>query len=373
MISAPGPLTTTPTSNVEDLQEVAGTRLGCGEPVAFVTVRCGQGVACVLDDVISLQWDRRLDDISEAEAIVGVGGDCCLCLADVEPWCHELHIWRDGAEVWVGPITEITYSYNQIRIRARDSLAWLTVRVPSIDVSFLVDTDLSTIGSFIITTAFALDTVTCEIDNLYVQPTGFLGKRFFEAFSGTAFDFLDDLADTGLDYTTLGRTIVLVGDTTPLTPLILLTDEHILGELEVTKDGELQGNRWYVHFDGDLGTPASGEAVDFFCYGPIERLRSGDGLQDGVSAGQAADIYVASTAIAPRILEVPPGSRLSPETPWTINEMVPGARVDVALTKTCFMLTQSFRLTQVQVSYSSTGESVGITLAPVDDPSLVAP
>lgn len=379
LINAPGALIINTGSNVENLQEQAGTRLGCGESTVFITARCSGQVACVLDGITSLKWDRRLDDISEAEVEIGLGGDstatCCLCLAEVEPWCHELHIWRDGIEVWVGPIVEIMYSYSKVSIRALDSLAWLTVRIPSIDINFTaVNTDLSTIGEFIIETAFALDTVTCELDNLYVQPTGFLGKRFFEAFSGTAFDFLDDVAETGLDYTTLGRTIVLVGDTTPLTPLILLDDTHILGEVEIRKAGNLQGNRWYVHFDGDLGTPASGEAVNFFCYGPIERLQPGDGLQDGVSAGQAADIYVASTAIAPRIMEVPPGSRLSSDTPWTINEMVPGARVDVSIVRTCFQLTQSFRLTLVEIQYTAeVGEEVKITLSPVDDPSLVAP
>jgi hypothetical protein len=367
------PFDETPTSNVEELQEVGGTRLGCGEPTVFITSRCAAGVSCILDNVTKLQWDRRLDDISEAEVEVSLGGDsvstCCECLADVEPWCHELHVWRDGEEVWVGPVVEITYSYTKILIRARDSLAFLTVRVPPIDINFTaVDTDLTTIGEFIIETAFSEDTVTCEVDNIHSTPSGFLGKRFFEKFSTTAFEMLADLADTGLDFTTLGRTIVLVGDATPLIPLILLNDEHILGEVEISKNGDLQGNRWYVHFEGDEGTPASSAPVNFFCYGPIERLKDGNGLQDGVSAGQAADIYAASTKIAPRIMEVPPGSRLSPDTPWQIDQMVPGARVDVAILKTCFQLTQSFRLTRVEAVYAADGEQINITLSPIDNP-----
>lgn len=362
-----------PDSNVENFDETSG-RLGCGEPTAFITARCGAGVACVLENITSLQWDRRLDDISAATVTIDLSGDskstCCLCLADVEPWCHELHIWRDGEEVWVGPVVEIVYSYTKVVVRAQDSLGWLTVRVPPIDINFTAaDVDLTDIGEFIIQTAFAEDTVTCELDNLHLTPSGFVGKRFWDAFSGSAFDALSDLSDTGLDFTTMGRTIVLAGDTTPFTPLILLNDEHIIGEVEISKNGDIQENRAYVHFDGDLGTPASGES-DFYCYGPIERLHDGDGLQDGVSAGQAADIYVASAGVAPRIMEVPPGSRLSPDTPWTIDQMVCGARVDVAILKTCFTLTQSFRLTQVECVYNpAQGEQINITLAPINNPA----
>jgi len=362
-----------PNSNVQDFKETTG-RLGCGEPTVFITQRCGAGISCVLDHISNLKWDRRLDDVSEAQVIIDLGGDakatCCECLADVEPWCHELHIWRDGEEVWVGPIIDITYTYRRIEVRAKDSLGWLSVRIPPIDINYTaVDTDLTTIAEFVLTTAFAEDTVTCELDNIYSQPSGVVGKRFFERFQMTALEILDDLANTGLDYTTLGRTIVLVGDSLSLTPLILLNDEHIMGDIEIKKDGTIQGNRFFVHFEGDGGLPASSTPVDEFCYGPIERLRDGDGLVDGVSAGDVADIYVAASAIAPRIVEIAAGSRLSPETPWVINDMVPGARVDVAIVRTCFQLTQSFRLTGVQVEYTANGESVGVTLSPINNPS----
>jgi hypothetical protein len=52
--------------------------------------------------------------------------------------------------------------------------------------------------------------------------------------------------------------------------------------------------------------------------------------------------------------------------------MVPGARVDVAVTRLCLDLTQSFILTGVEVNYSeSDGETVGITLTPLNDSATV--
>ena len=373
--SDPGALTSLPTSNVIDNLDESSGRLGCGTYNVFVTQRCTSGLSCVLEDITNLHYERRLDAISEAKVEINLGGEtsytCCQCLADVEPWCHELHIWRDGDEVWVGPITKIAYSYSKVIIDAKDSLGWLEVRVPPIDIDFsAVATDPVDIGEFIVQTAFAEDIVTCEVDNLYTQPSGLTTLFFAEAFSGYAIEILQNVAEIGLDYTVLGRTIVLVGDSAPFTPLVLLNDEHIKGEIEITKNGLLQENRAYVHFDGDLGTPASGEAASFFCYGPIERLHDGAGLIDGTSAGQAADIYVASAAIAPRVMEIPPGSKLIPDTPWTFDKMVPGCRVDVAIVKTCFQLTQSFRLTEVQIDVTpQRGEEVGITLSPIDSPA----
>lgn len=360
-------------SNVRNLDDFVG-RLGCGEPTFFITSRCaGGGVTCVLDGVvIDAKWDRRLDDVSEASLRMGFSGDatytCCECLGEVEPWCHELHIWRDGEEVWVGPIQEIEYTYDEVSILANDSLAWLGVRVPPVNINTVgMATDLTDVAVDLLELAFAEDgpEFTCELDNVYTQPTGLSFDVFFERFTKTALEILRDLGDIGLNYTTLGRTIVLTGDSEELTPLVLLNDEHIMGKVVVRKDGKSQGNRFYVHFEGDGGVPASGEATEKFCYGPIERLRDGDGLVNGVDAAAVADIYVDASAIAPRVIEIPAGSRLTPDTPWTINQMVPGARVDVAITKLCFNLTQSFLLSVVEVTYDADeGESVGITLVP---------
>lgn len=370
----------TPRSNVLDLDDSIG-RLGCSKPQIFITGRCAStGVTCVIDEqVISrCTWDRRLDDIAEATVIMNLSGDtfytCCECLAEAEPWCHELHIWRNGEEVFVGPIQKIEYEFETVTVTAKDSLAWLTKRVPPVDLNFLAGTtDLTDQAILLLETAFAEDTVTCEIDNIFAEPTGMSWALFFEKFNKKAIEILRDLGDVGLDFTTVGRTIVLIGNTEPLTPLVLLTDEHIMGSVKVTKDGTIQANRYYVHFEGDGGIPASGEAVDFHCYGPLEEIRDSDGLSSGIDAAAVADEYVEASAIAPRTIEVPEGSQLSPDTPWTINEMVCGARVDVSITRLCLNLTQSFRLTGVEVNYTpEDGEQVGITLVPINSVAVVA-
>lgn len=371
-----------PKPNVQDLDDSRG-RLGCGEPQFFLTARCAtSGVLCVLDgNVIRAKWDRRLDDISKAELVMGFGGDqnytCCECLADAEPWCHELHIWRDGQEVWVGPIQEIEYENDTVTVRASDSLAWLNVRIPSDDLNFTVKAgtgpiDLSELAEVLLEVAFIEDFdngFTCEYDNRFVAETGIVLEQYYEKFNQTAYEILAYISDAGLDFTTIGRTIAFFADTSPLTPLIQLTDEHIKGGLKVRKDGTLQGNRYYVHFEEDGGIPAKSEVAKY-CYGPIERILDGQGLVSGIDAGNVAQIYAEAAGIAPRLIEMTPGSQLSPDTPWEINQMVPGARVDVAVTKLCLNLTQSFRLTNVEAEYTpDDGETIGITLTPINSVS----
>lgn len=372
-------------SNVLNIDDFVG-RLGCGSPSFFITARCAKGMTCVLDgNVSTAKWDRRLDDISQAEVTVDLSGDsaavCCQALAEVEPWCHELHIWRDNEEVWVGPIQELEYSAGQVLIRASDSLAWLNVRVPIVNLNHRAvvsggagPADLTTIATELLTYAYAIDgaAYTCVMDNLFSKPTTVSLELFYEAYNLTAIEILRKIAGLGLNFTTLGRTVVLVGSETPLVPLILLNDEHIIGNIIVIKDGTLQGNRFFIHFDGDNGVPVVGEATNFYCYNAIERIRSGDGLTNGFDAASVADAYASAAAIAPRMVQIPAGSKLSPDTPWTLDKMVPGTRVDVAVTRMCLNLTQSFILTSMEAIYNQAdGESIGITLTPLNSSPVV--
>lgn len=550
-----------PTSSIEEFDTSAG-RLGCGVPTVFITSRCSQSMACQIDlsDIIRITWTRVLDDVSEAEVEVGLTGDsqqtCCQCLATVEPFCHELHIWRDGDEVWVGPIEAIRYERERVTIKARDSLAWLDVRIPNEDVEFsavgtagtITDNPLTAIATTFNSAALAtlpaiagaipryyvvfepdnpenrdyaliithgggatsatitrnalpatisgskahvvnsawrvqgvvevdnpwlagsttlngaggmsdLPVVTlvsgdptpaiflvmegdnlsqreviqiqthgagatsaivirgqygttaqnhpsssvwvagslsgppedltylakniiflafqedidigndCEFFNMFTTETGEVIEFFKEKFNETYLEILMALATTELNVTTLGRTIVITGDSLAMTPLILLNDEHIMGNIEVTKDGKLMANRIWLHWEGDQGIPAVGqkEVSDRFCYSLVERISDGNGLALDIDASDTAEKMVNAAFIAPKIIDIPEGSRLSPDTPWTINQMVPGARIDVAITRLCLNLTQSFLLTGVTVDYSeSDGEAVGITLRPMN-------
>jgi hypothetical protein len=246
-------------------------------------------------------------------------------------------------------------------------VGWLEVKVPALDIDFrAVNTNLTTIAETILDVALA-ESNECILDDVQSYPNSIAGKRYYPAFSATAFEHLNDLSETGLNYTTLGRSIILSGEIDQLTPLIILRDENIIGEVEVTKDGLLAGNRYYIHFKDDGGLPADAEALNQYCYGFIERMRTEDTIETLADAQATAQIYVDATSIAPRTLVVPEGSRLNPNTPWTIGQMVCGTRVDVQLSKLCFEVEQSFILNEMQlIETPEDGEQILITLTPIN-------
>ena len=363
--------------------------LGCSQHVAYVQSKCNGPRLCELKGITNLTYDRRLDDISEAFIEIAVGGDvenpCCNCLGDIEPWCHQLTIVREGdGVVWSGPIQRITYGYHSVRIEAKDKLAWLQVRINEDDIEFIDNTTvpLTTIAATIAEVAMADDGdspcfLDCVLDLGDSLPIGENRSRVFPAFAGpTAFDDFQAMADSGIDYTVINHCLVLMGEDLPARAIGTLTDEHILGELELSKDGTQQGNRFFVRYDGDddcagICTPQASECpcpavsddVDQSCYGSIERIVGNDlGLQNIEDAEQTANTYTNASKIAPRRIEFPPGTRLSANTPWQINDMIPGQRVDVALSKLCFPIFESFKLQAMTVEDSSDGEIISVDL-----------
>src|SRR5690625_5581383 len=80
--------------------------LGCGTHRAAIFDRCESIKVADLDDVISGEWERLLDNASQATVEVGRNGDCCRALDQIVPWRHELVIWRDDEQVWSGPLMD---------------------------------------------------------------------------------------------------------------------------------------------------------------------------------------------------------------------------------------------------------------------------
>lgn len=392
---------------------MASGRLGCaGSIEVFVTEKCledpkqGKRV-CTLTNIGSLTWNRVLDLISEAEVTVpigvGTGGGanpCCGCMALVEPWCHELNIARDGVPVWRGPITEVDYGYNSVVIRARDALAWLEKRVPiGVLANAATPFELTDLGLDVLEGAFAEEdpcvlkyVYQADLNNrpTYIGPVSVSADNF-GSFDQTYFDWLTGLSEIGLDFTVVGGRVILNVNSQDLPIAGVITDEHILGEIRVRKDGLLAVNRVYSRYTGDddpeqcAANAAAGKIpAEFtvpcpaivdgpkYCYGPLEQTLSdasgGDFANNVDTAIQFGQIYVNGTSVAPRTIEIPGGSQLSPDTPFDINELIPGMRVRAVLNNLCFVVNDVFKLTEVTYSIDADGnEAIGVTLGPLND------
>src|SRR5690606_35882417 len=139
-------------------------RLGCAQDYeAVIHFQGGKQVHTRLDAVTEITWGRKLDDYSEASVKLAkrqLSEQCWRKICGiwetreypdengvmrkwlhmvepgVEPWMHELSIYRDKGLVWQGPITEVIEieKRDEIEINARDVLFWLDRRV--LDITF---------------------------------------------------------------------------------------------------------------------------------------------------------------------------------------------------------------------------------------------
>lgn len=385
--------------------------LGCSKHVAYVQNKCNGRRLCELVDASNISYNRVLDDISEATVIIPLSGDvatpCCSCLADVEPWCHQLTIVREGdGVVWTGPIQKITYGRDAVTIQAKDKLAWLLFRINEITLPAGQWTNPNTTYSMtnmavdIIELAMAEDNDSpCFIDGNSLidscatscggilnlgddRPVGFPRSFQFDAFAGpTAFDDLTQLSESGIDFTVINQVLILKSEDLPTRPIGTLTDDLIIGDVNITKDGTIMANRVYVRYEGDddcavcgggcpcaspsCPCPGFAEAPEQ-CYGAIERMFDGLGAQDQASAVEIANMYIERGSIAPRLIELPSGTRLSPDCSFGINELIPGQRIDVALSTFCFPVFQKFKLQAVNVEDDGIEEVISVDLQTVE-------
>ena len=59
---------------------------------------------------------------------VGAMADCCELLGGINPYEHELGIYRDDVRVWSGPVVDISFPSETVIIDCEDLSSWLKVR-----------------------------------------------------------------------------------------------------------------------------------------------------------------------------------------------------------------------------------------------------
>jgi hypothetical protein len=309
-----------------------------------------------------VEWSRAADETSEASVEFAVP-ECCAQLGQAEPWCHDVSIYRDADLVWQGPLLQPVFEGSTVTLYARDVTAWLDWRTIHAALDFTASglgaQDLVDIAEAVIADALSVDDPNV-LPYLHTIPSGITGERSYAPDSTHAGDELRELARTGVDFTAIGRRIILSGGGTTLGRLATLHDEHFAGPLRIIKDGLAALTRAVLIGEGV--TASSGGAGE--C-GLLERVFKEDSVLDVVSAQAEANARAAGGYPTPVFLEVPDNARLTPDAPVSINQLVPGVLVPVASTQTCLEVATVLRLTKLSVSYTpGDGETVGVTLAP---------
>lgn len=335
---------------------------GCGSHTAVIVDRGGATIAAA-NVLVDVEWNRLLDDTSTANITINPDGNCCERLGRVRSWRHRLVIYRDGEYVWDGPILQVEWSLGTVQIFAADIMAWLARRVIHQDMAF-AGTDLSNIAQWLIADGFAPDDPGHTVQ--VIGKANVTGSRRYIQDVGQTLDHLLDLADTGIDFTAIGKTILLLPETHTQS-VGRLSDADFPDGLVVAEDGTALATRWVVAGDDDgdvLGT--AGGSHDY--YGLLERYIQQTSIPDDASAASAARAKLRTSLPVPVFIDTQQVT-LSPQAAVDVPKLVPGWCLDVTSASTCRVVSQRLKITGVKVTESggdgsqAGGESVQVQVA----------
>ncbi|WP_328434593.1 hypothetical protein [Streptomyces sp. NBC_00425] len=335
---------------------------GCGSHAARIIDR-GGGIVTEASVLTEVEWHRALDETSTARVTIMPQGDCCERLGKVRSWRHSLAIFRDGILVWTGPIIGIEWRQGEVEVNAADISAWLSRRVPHDSIIF-TNVDLMRAAEWLIADGFAPDDPGHAVQT--VGEAGVYGSREYTKDVGQTFDHLTDLAETGIDFTVVGNTIVLLPETHTAT-VGRLSDADFPDGLVVAEDGASLGTRWVVAGDEDgdvLGS--AGGSHDY--YGLLERYVENTSVPDDASAAAAAAAKLRASLPVPVFVDSQQVT-ISPLAAVEVNKLVPGWCLDITSAETCRTVAQRLKIVGLTVTETGGdgddpgGESVQVQVA----------
>lgn len=330
--------------------------IGCGTHTARIVDRRTGATVSVAEVLVEVEWTRVLDDVSTARVVIHPDRDCCAQLDRVRTGRHRLLLWRDGQAVWEGMIVRAEWTVGAFEAEAVDVLGWLDLRTPHRDMDF-EDSDLVDIAEWLIKDAFRPDDPGHTVQ--VIAPTRIRGSRSYLQDEGPTGDHLRDLAETGLDYTAVGKRIVLMPEDW-CEQVGALTDADFPDGLTVAEDGVSLVTRWVVFGADGVKGEAGGEHP---YYGLVERVVEEPSILDDASANAAARSRLRHSMPAPVWLDTQQVT-LSPDAAVTVPSLVPGWCVDVTTTATCRLISQRMKIQNLRVRENERGEQVAVQLAP---------
>lgn len=366
-----------------------------------------------LVDLARVEWARTRSKKTMGQ--ITLSGRSCRAQANVlsaiEARRFELVLFRGLERVWEGPIKEIAWYSNRAVITAFDvvdyldgtalSKAWpnedgggtavMTERIEEILTYELTTPYTMRVG----TGGAARDVVVPRWENvdppanvlphLDVRHGTVATRSDTVGFQMTVGEHLNNLADSGADYTTVGRSLIVWDSAEPLGRLRTLTDTDFYGDLEVFEAGSEFGAISHIspqqrQVESEDGAPipdivgSAGESDPY--YGPWTRIvtvESEDGsaepTQDALNSQAQRDRLRRNPV--PLELVVPSGASLRLSYDLGINDLVPGVEVPVLATLNLKAVSQTQILDNVKVVETADGETISVDLSASGDLGLL--
>jgi hypothetical protein len=393
--------------------------LGEGEYRLHAFDQGGKRYRGEIKPISNLIWTRVRDDISTCTVRTnGFGEDCGRMMGELRTWAHELVLFRNGERVWEGPITRIGDETDTIEIEARDPMAYVyraIMRQGYNDNYRRPKQGIQGTRSVVERAAIIIQNAMAPWDHsrnilpyltVINYPNDARQSRTVLDWSKTAWGEVDDLAATaGLDYTCVGRRIILHDTHRPVGLLAEMRGSDFFSPPIITEYGMSAANVFGVTSSTGVYGKYEFPEEDWFGAGPIEQLASAYG-EDAESAAdprtltraekehlaQVLDLQAArningrwaavhidkqgtddiddDTTVAgkvfgaPIVVRVPDNSRLHPETAVGIQQLVPGVHIPLRVQTRVRAVAQVQKLDLLHVVVEGGVESVQVTMSP---------
>lgn len=352
---------------------------------AYVADR-GGGVILGEVPATLIQWNRTRDDISTARVVAqDINLECRRLLASTEPVRHELVIFRGDERAWEGPITRIADSTNgQVEINARDVAQWLewAIYFSGYDDRYPNCRQVTERVEIMFNRQFArfeaLDPPINVLDHAYIVHTNDGPRECRELLKHqkTCWEELDSFARySGIDYTVVGRRIVVLDTHEPLGRTQTATAADFLGDLAVSAYG-LEFATFVSATDGEGHYGWTGGNDPY--YGRVEKLYTI--REEGESASESSEPPSRESLIdsaerqlegrnpVPVLVRVPDNTSVDPGSEvLSINNLVPCVRIPLRVELTLRTLSQVQKLDNLTVVEDAAGEDIRVTMSPAPE------
>jgi hypothetical protein len=350
---------------------------GCEIHTAFVYDRGGRQRIAQITGMTQLSWERVADDVSFCDiVVVNPSAKCASVLESMEPGRHEIVVFRGSTRVWEGPLTLMTYTRDEVRIQARDVMHYAYRLAQSRDYDNRYPNVTTCIARSLLELTTELGRRESEVPPINVVPylraitrtDDARTTRYTTIYQKTIFDDIDDMAaNSGMDYTVVGRSIVLHDTNTVLGRTATLTEKDIIGDIVVTMYGmEMATFAVVTGADGAYGQSGGTDPY----YGRVEIVDDAYDEEEGSDKPSQSELNsqaqrnLSGRVPTPVEVRVPDGSRISPASPMTIDDLIPGVAVPLRATLTARTFSQMQKLRKVRIFEDGDGEQIQITLVP---------
>jgi hypothetical protein len=341
------------------------------------------------EPLMRVRYNRIKDDVSHAEIELPTY-ECCDLLSELRTVMHELHIFRDGVPVWQGPITRLEYDVDTVRVYAEDML-WVAKK-HTVEEGY--NHSHPDIGNVISDMHWQI-IVQCFMKNgdpwrmtsggplggdLHLFPIHHADladdpreARVVFPYSMTTWEDFDKYAeDYGADYTVVNRDIYYWDIHLAWKIIPDLTEEFISDAPRIVEYGNQLITRAIVtNGKGYAGMVVAPDDV-LAAYGYIDDLTSNvsessivDGppsVEDVTEWAETARRKLDGAYPSPVAIVIPANTTLLPDSPWTFDDLFPGAWFQITVDRLCRSVTEWQRLHEVVVEERApNGETINFT------------